>query len=125
MTKTIAIIAGEPNSISSEIIFKSWKIRKKFIHKSFFVIGSFKLLNLQKKRLKYKIQLKKINENFKRNDLTGNKLPIYNIEYNQNSAFEKGVPCLSLDERIGEGSISGHSIASFSSFQSKLRSCSG
>ena len=89
MTKTIAIIAGEPNSISSEIIFKSWKIRKKFIHKSFFVIGSFKLLNLQKKRLKYKIQLKKINENFKRNDLTGNKLPIYNIEYNQNSAFEK------------------------------------
>ena len=29
MSKPIAIIAGEPNSISSEIIFKNWKIRKK------------------------------------------------------------------------------------------------
>ena len=28
MTKPIAIILGEPNSISSEIIFKSW-IKKK------------------------------------------------------------------------------------------------
>ena len=28
MTKPIAIIIGEPNSISSEIIFKSW-IKKK------------------------------------------------------------------------------------------------
>ena len=50
MNKPIAIIAGEPNSISSEIIFKSWKLRKKYIHKNFFVIGSFELLNLQKKK---------------------------------------------------------------------------
>ena len=28
MKKLIAIIAGEPNSISSEIIFKSWKLKK-------------------------------------------------------------------------------------------------
>ena len=31
MTKTLAIIAGEPNSISSEIIFKSWKLKNQFI----------------------------------------------------------------------------------------------
>ena len=52
MTKPIAIIAGEPNSISSEIIFKSWKLRKRYIHKPFMVIGSIQLLNLQKKKLK-------------------------------------------------------------------------
>ena len=52
MNKFIAIIAGEPNSISSEIIFKSWKLRNQFIHKPFFVIGSIKLLNLQKKKIK-------------------------------------------------------------------------
>ena len=52
MTRTIAIIAGEPNSISSEIIFKSWKKRKQYIHKPLFVIGSIHLLNLQKKKLK-------------------------------------------------------------------------
>ena len=33
MIKAIAIIAGEPNSISSEIIFKSWRLRKQYIHK--------------------------------------------------------------------------------------------
>jgi len=53
MTKPIAIIAGEPNSISSEIIFKSWKLRKRYIHKPLLVIGSIQLLNLQKKKLKY------------------------------------------------------------------------
>ena len=45
MIKTLAIIAGEPNSISSEIIFKAWEKRKKFTHKPFFVIGNANLLN--------------------------------------------------------------------------------
>jgi 4-hydroxy-L-threonine phosphate dehydrogenase PdxA len=49
MIKPVAIIAGEPNSISSEIIFKTWHQKKKYSHKPFFVIGSIKLLNLQKK----------------------------------------------------------------------------
>ena len=52
MIKPIAIIAGEPNSISSEIIFKSWMLRKKNFFTPFFVIGSIKLLNLQKKKIK-------------------------------------------------------------------------
>ena len=52
MNKYIAIIAGEPNSISSEIIFKSWKLKNHFIHKPLFVIGSISLLNLQKKKTK-------------------------------------------------------------------------
>ena len=52
MRKPIAIIAGEPNSISSEIIFKCWKLRKKFKLKPFVIIGSISLLNLQKKKIK-------------------------------------------------------------------------
>ena len=52
MTKPIAIIAGEPNSISSEIIFKCWKLRKRYIHKPLVIIGSIKLLTLQKKKIK-------------------------------------------------------------------------
>ena len=51
MKKPIAILAGEPNSISSEIIFKSWKLKKKYRHKPFFVIGSLQLLNQQKKKM--------------------------------------------------------------------------
>ena len=60
MKKPIAIIAGEPNSISSEIIFKSWKSRNEYRHKPFFVIGSVQLLNSQMKKLKYKIRINTI-----------------------------------------------------------------
>ena len=59
MSKPLAIIAGEPNSISSEIIFKSWKLKDKYIHNPLLIIGSIDLLNLQKKKLKLKV-LKKL-----------------------------------------------------------------
>ena len=59
MKKPLAIIAGEPNSISSEIIFKSWKLRGQYTHKPLFIIGSIRLLNLQKKKIKTSNQNKK------------------------------------------------------------------
>jgi len=89
MNKSIAIIAGEPNSISSELIFKSWQLRKQYIHKPLFIIGNVQLLNLQKKKLNYQIKIKKIDNNFKINDLKSNELPVYNIEYKQKKSFEK------------------------------------
>jgi len=89
MTKPIAIIAGEPNSISSEIIFKSWKLRKRYIHEPLIIIGSIQLLNLQKKKLKYNISIKKIKSNFNTKDLKGNGLPVFNVEYKQNKPFQK------------------------------------
>ena len=51
MSKSFAVIAGEPNSISSEVIFKAWKLKKNFIHKPYFIIGSVRLLELQKKKI--------------------------------------------------------------------------
>ena len=89
MNKSIAIIAGEPNSISSEIIFKNWQIRKQYVHKPLFIIGSVWLLNLQKKKLNYKIKIKKIDNNFTINDLKSNELPVFDIEYKQKKPFEK------------------------------------
>lgn len=89
MIKPIAIIAGEPNSISSEIIFKFWKSRKKFYHKPIVVIGNAELLELQKKKLKYKIPIKKIDLNFKKENLIGNKLPVYDVKFSQNKPFKK------------------------------------
>jgi 4-hydroxy-L-threonine phosphate dehydrogenase PdxA len=65
MKNLIAIIAGEPNSINSELIAKTWKkIKKK---KNIFIIGNFSLLKAQLIRLKLKIPLTKINrfEDFK------------------------------------------------------------
>ena len=110
MNKSIAIIAGEPNSISSEIIFKSWQLRKKYIHKPLFIIGSIQLLNLQKKKLNYQIKIKKIDNNFKINDLKSNELPVYDIEYKQKKSFEKIsnksnkyiLKCFSLAKKLAE-----------------------
>ena len=89
MSKPIAIVAGEPNSISSEIIFKSFKLRKKFRHKPFLVIGSFQLLALQKKKLKFNLKIKKIGNNFNKKNLNNDELLIYDVKYNQKKAFQK------------------------------------
>jgi len=88
MKKPIAIIAGEPNSIASEIIFKSWKYKNLYKHKPFFIIGSIELLKLQMKKLKYNIKIKKINKKFKAKDLQNNQIPIYDIKYSQKKPFE-------------------------------------
>ena len=91
MTKPIAIIAGEPNSISSEIIFKSWKQKKNFTNKPFFVIGSFQILKEQKKKLNYKINLKKINKDLNKKYFNNinKELLVYDIDYKQKKPFEK------------------------------------
>ena len=89
MSKPIAIIAGEPNSVASEIIFKSWRLRKKYSHRPFFIIGSIDLLNLQKKKLNYQIKIKKIDDEFKIKDLKSNELPVYNVDYKSKRPFEK------------------------------------
>jgi len=89
MNKSIAIIAGEPNSISSEIIFKSWKLRKQYSHRPLFIIGNAKLLNMQKRKLNYQIKIKIINDSFKATDLKTNELPVYDVEYKQKKPFEK------------------------------------
>ena len=88
MKKLIAIVAGEPNSISSEIIFKSWKHKDRYKHKSFFIIGSFQLLNKQMKKLKYNIKTKKIDKNLKVKNLNKNKLYIYDVKYIQKKPFQ-------------------------------------
>ena len=89
MTLPISIVAGEPNSISSEIIFKSWLLIRKITHKPIFVIGNFRLLNLQKNKMKFNIHIKKIDKNFKNKDLYGKEIPIYDVNYNQKKIFQK------------------------------------
>ena len=89
MINLIAIVAGEPNSISSEIIFKSWKLKNKYVHKPFFIIGSVKLLKLQKKKLKYRFKIKEIKKNFTVKNLNHNQLLVLNVDYNQKKPFQQ------------------------------------
>lgn len=73
MNNLIAIIAGEPNSINSEIIAKAWKKN----HKNIFIIGNHSLIEKQFFKLGIKIPLLKVKkfEDLKKEK----KLPILDI----------------------------------------------
>ncbi len=60
MRKPICIIAGDPNSVNSEIISKAWKKKTNLSNKNIFVIGNYDLISSQLKKIKANISLKKI-----------------------------------------------------------------
>ena len=62
MKNKIILISGDPNSINSEIIYKSWKKLKKSLKKKIFVISNTRLLTQQFKKLKYPIKVVAIND---------------------------------------------------------------
>ena len=72
MKKKIIIVSGDPNSINSEILFKSWNKLNNTIKNKIVIISNYRLLNEQFKKLKYAINLTKIediNDNIKQNRL--------------------------------------------------------
>ena len=86
--KPIILVAGEPNSIFFEILFKVLKAKR--IRSPLILIASHKILSLQMKRLKFKIKIKLLDFN-KINDykLNNSSINLINVNYNQKKAFEK------------------------------------
>ena len=60
INKKILLIGGDPNSINSEIIYKSWRKLKKSIRNKIYVIASFELVKKQFRQLNYSTKLNKI-----------------------------------------------------------------
>lgn len=60
--KKICIVAGDPNSINSELIFKSWNKLSKKTRNKIVLIGSYELLKKQKEKIKIPIRLDKIDK---------------------------------------------------------------
>ena len=87
----ILIVLGEPNSIFSEILFKTYK--KKIVQKfnrPLIVIGSEKLLESQMKYLNYSIKIKKINfVNIKSSRINNKCINIIDVDYNFKKIFSK------------------------------------
>ena len=84
--KKIILVAGDPNSINSEIIFKCWKKLNKNIKKKLFVIGNINLLKKQFYQLDYPIrihEIKKLNE-----ERINNKLKVINIDLEFKKPFK-------------------------------------
>ncbi len=86
-SKPIIIICGEPNSVFSELLAKSLKKFKN--KKPIILLGSYSLIQLQLKKLRHKIKLKRIelkNNLLKNENL--DKVNIIDINYNFTKAFE-------------------------------------
>ena len=87
-SKPILLVAGEPNSIFLEILFKTY--RRKKIKKPLILICSYKLLVLQMKKLGYKKKIKIINiKKIKKYKLDNKFINLIDVKYQQKKAFEK------------------------------------
>ena len=87
-SEIILIVAGEPNSVFSEILFKS--LNKLNCKKPIVLICSFTLLKLQKTKLKFKKKIKLIDFKKLNNLKLDNKsINLIDVEYNQKKAFQK------------------------------------
>ena len=86
--KPIILVAGEPNSIFFEILFKIFK--KKKIRSPLVLIASHKILSLQMKKLNFKKKVKILNlKKIISYKLNNNSINLINVDYNQKKAFEK------------------------------------
>lgn len=111
MTNKIVIVAGDPNSINSEIIYKTWKHLDKKTRNKIYLIANFKLISQQFKKLKLKINLSKKN-NLKADDNL-NSLKIIDIPLKFNNPFfvskkdstEYLAKCLTLAHQLAEDKI--------------------
>ena len=106
MKKIIIIVAGDPNSINSELIFKSLKKLNSKTRKNIILLGNFNLIKKQKQKLKFNINLCKIlnvNETIPNNCL---KILDYPLKFNdcfkvpQKEASEYVIGCLNYAHNL-------------------------
>mgnify|MGYP001265601454 CR=1 FL=1 len=86
MKKKLLIVSGDPNSINSEILYKSWKKLTKIQKKNIYIISNFELLKKQYKKLNYKLDLLKV-KNIKESEST-EKLKILDINLKFSNPFK-------------------------------------
>ena len=86
--KPIIIVAGEPNSIFSEIFFKSLKIKK--FRSPIILIASYNLIKLQMKKLNIDKEIRLIKSlDLKDINLNNKKINLIDVTFKQRKAFDK------------------------------------
>ena len=109
MTKKIIIIGGDPNSINSEIIFKSWKNISDSQKRKIYLISNFRLIKQQLKSLKAPIQIEKVDSI--NNASKSKKLKILNIQLEHKYKKEFAVPFKSSSKFVLDSLNLAHKIA--------------
>jgi len=86
MNKKILLFSGDPNSINSEIIYKSWKKLNNSVKKKIYIISNYNLIKDQFNRLKLKSNIIKVKDI---NDLpNSSKIKILNIDIKYKDSFK-------------------------------------
>ena len=85
MKKKILVLSGDPNSINSEIIYKSWKNLGMNLKKRICIVSNLSLLESQFKKLNYKVKFKSLSSIYDKTE--SKKLNIFNIDLNFKNSF--------------------------------------
>ena len=88
--KPIVVSMGEPSGISSEIILKAWKSRKKYNLYPFFFVDNIYKIERMINYLKFNIETQVIQDPNEAIECFSKKLPVYNI--NEKIEFKLGKP---------------------------------
>lgn len=107
MKKKIIILSGDPNSINSELIYKSWKKLNKKDKDRIFFVSNYELIKHQFKKLKYKNEVIKVDDlkNYKNNT----KIKIINIKLNFSNPFK--VPKKNASKFVLDSLNTAHKLA--------------
>jgi 4-hydroxy-L-threonine phosphate dehydrogenase PdxA len=90
MKNKIIIISGDPNSINSEIIFKSWKKINNSVKKKIYFISSYKLMVKQSKILKNSVKIIKVKNIYEKSKSIDLKVIDQNLKFK--NAFKVPFP---------------------------------
>ncbi len=85
--KPILIVAAEPFSVFSEILFKTFKKHK--LKRPLVVLASYKIFKKQMNYLKYNLSFNIIDEKFHRKNLKINRINLINIDFDSSQPFKK------------------------------------
>ncbi len=85
MKKKIIIFSGDPNSVNSELIYKSFIKLKKETRKKVYLITNYELFKSQLKKLNYSLNLVKFNNTNKKN--SPNTLKVINVKLKFSDSF--------------------------------------
>ena len=79
--KKIILVTGDPNSVNSEILFKSWKKISKNLRKKIYLISNFNLILNQSKKLNFPFKINKVNSINDRNKESSLKILDVSLKY--------------------------------------------
>ena len=105
--KKIILIGGDPNSINSEIILKSWRKISNTLKKKIYLVSNYNLIKDQSKKLKFSIKVCKVKSLKSENNSDSLKIIDINLKYSR----PFNVPIKEASKFVKKSLIIGHNLA--------------